>query len=508
MNSERIKTLRLGLGLSQTKLAQVLGIAPGTVNKWEAGKTKISAKFVAALDKLEVAARRDAQVFPSANREVFRPIQYLGSKARLVSTVRTLIQGMASAGETVGDLFCGSGVVSHFLSGEHPIIAVDIQGYSEVLGVALLSGKQEHFENADSESFWNRYSELTSYLAAIYSPLLRYEEQALSAAKEGNYSALTAIVESGSLAANAQCPLHNRPRELVMAMEATLANVSTSNLLASSTTATNYFGGPYFSYWQTIGLDALYMTIAEQPRDIGASLKGVLLSVASEIVNTVGKQFAQPIKLIKADGGIQPLLLQRTLRDRNLNVEEVFRAWAKKWGNNSNPNDFSHQVIRGDVLSYLENPVDCKVYYADPPYTIDHYSRFYHVLETLVHRDEPSLDETVRLGQRRVMRGIYRAGRYQSPFCIPSAAAQAYASMFSRLAKKEASLLLSYSHFEEDEGHRPRLMSMVDLVNLAGKYFSHVELYEPDNHIHRKLNAASLNASSLENAEKFLICTH
>lgn len=42
MNDKDIKKLRLKLGLSQEKLAQILGVSFGTVNRWEAGKSKPS----------------------------------------------------------------------------------------------------------------------------------------------------------------------------------------------------------------------------------------------------------------------------------------------------------------------------------------------------------------------------------------------------------------------------------------------------------------------------------
>ena len=66
--------------------------------------------------------------------------------------------------------------------------------------------------------------------------------------------------------------------------------------------------------------------------------------------------------------------------------------------------------------------------YADPPYTRDHYSRYYHVLETMSLRDNPEVSMTmIRAGgSPRVSRGVYRADRYQSPFCIKSQAAGAF----------------------------------------------------------------------------------
>jgi predicted ATPase/DNA-binding CsgD family transcriptional regulator/DNA-binding XRE family transcriptional regulator len=53
---ERLKDLRRRLGLSQEQLARRLGVSFATVNRWESGRTQISARSLAALAELEAAA--------------------------------------------------------------------------------------------------------------------------------------------------------------------------------------------------------------------------------------------------------------------------------------------------------------------------------------------------------------------------------------------------------------------------------------------------------------------
>lgn len=79
--------------------------------------------------------------------------------------------------------------------------------------------------------------------------------------------------------------------------------------------------------------------------------------------------------------------------------------------------------------------------YADPPYCFVHYSRFYHALETLVLYDFPSLQ--VQKGS--IVKGRYREGRHQSPFCIKSQVSGAFADLFGGIEKSKSSLVLSYS---------------------------------------------------------------
>ena len=53
---ERLRDLRRRLGLSQEQLARRLGVSFATVNRWESGRTQISAKSLAALAELEATA--------------------------------------------------------------------------------------------------------------------------------------------------------------------------------------------------------------------------------------------------------------------------------------------------------------------------------------------------------------------------------------------------------------------------------------------------------------------
>ena len=49
MFSELLRGLRAGKGLSQKKLAEIVGVSPGNVSDWESGKTKPGYVALAAL---------------------------------------------------------------------------------------------------------------------------------------------------------------------------------------------------------------------------------------------------------------------------------------------------------------------------------------------------------------------------------------------------------------------------------------------------------------------------
>ncbi len=89
------------------------------------------------------------------------------------------------------------------------------------------------------------------------------------------------------------------------------------------------------------------------------------------------------------------------------------------------------------VIDLDEELSDASLWYLDPPYTRDQYSRFYHFLETLCLGDEPELAHGAR----------YREGRFQSAFCSSVRAADELRELLAAIRERSprASVLLSYA---------------------------------------------------------------
>lgn len=502
MTPTAIRELRNRLRESQAHFGERFQVSQITVAYWESGRSQPAPRRLSELAILASSATPAKTPLPA-----FRPIQYLGSKQRLAETIATVLSEVAPGASRVGDLFAGSGVVSSLLGTNRPVTAVDIQAFSQALTTALLHGQAEHYAEFIQPEFMQQVSEFACRISHQVAPLLEFEAKALQKAASGDPEDLIHLMEFGSLAIHDQRPLKNCPPRLAKLLSKVVKGLKTSEFNTGDLTAIRYFGGPYFSYTQAIELDAIYMAAnALRVPSSKSCVLAVLLSTASEIVNTVGKQFAQPMKLKKADGRIPPLLLQRALRDRTLNTIQVFQSWTTRWQEHVLPSNDRHRVVCSDVIEFAVNDRDCSVYYADPPYTIDHYSRFYHVLETLVLRDSPRLDEMKKRGELSVMRGVYRIGRHQSSFCVPSSAPAAFDKLFAATARREAPLVLSYSPFDEEEGHRPRLLTLPDLVATAKRHYPHVSVMEITEHSHRKLNTKTQNVGIRNDAERLLIC--
>lgn len=147
-----------------------------------------------------------------------------------------------------------------------------------------------------------------------------------------------------------------------------------------------------------------------------------------------------------------------------------------------------------------------KVIYADPPYTRYHYSRYYHVLETICLRDNPTVSSTFPNGAGGISRAIYRSERHQSPFCIKSQAESAFELLFQGAKELDVPLVLSYSPFDSSKAVTPRLRTMNQLIDMAHRYYDNVEVLSPGTFTHSKLNSTDNNFESNNEAEKLIIC--
>lgn len=446
----------------------------------------------------EYIFRKFAMNIHSNVTDRFRPIQYLGNKTRLLEEIAAAVASVVAPERPVADLFSGTAVVGRRLTRRNSVVAVDIQAYSEVLGRAMLQGRTGDLNDFDLVAFLARAEDAAQKLTMAFAPLIRYEDSALAALRDGDAKPISGIIEGGS-----PLSLFVGGNDLPDKVAALITRGDPGSI---DPTASITFGGVYFSYVQAVRLDALYYAASFEPAPRQDVLIAVLLGVASEIVNTVGKQFAQPIRLLDKQGAQKPLLMQRTLRDRSTDVFGKFIKLLGGWQLALAPDGPVNRVVRATVDEFLAADFEWDAAYADPPYTIDHYSRFYHVLETLVRRDRPVLSSMRKGGVPTIMRGLYREDRYQSDFCVPSRAPRAFQRLFSGVAKRGVPLVLSYSGHVDSTVQRSRTLAVEDLAVLARQSFRSVEITEPSFEGHRKLNSSKSNALTERGSERLIIC--
>lgn len=436
-----------------------------------------------------------------------RPIHYLGSKLRMLDAIKRAVDLVDDSNGCVCDLFSGSGTVSSYLSTYRNVIAADIQMYSSVLCEATMSWL--NYDGSSSDIVTEiKNGETRNKLYSIFGDLMEYEQACINKAQKGDINSLYDIIENGSIYIYLHEGNENCRTELKNSLDKLRVFFQENNeseFLDSM--ITRYYGGLYFSYNQAVDLDCIEHYVFQQSGLLKIKLLAALLSTASEIVNTVGKQFAQPLKVRDTKGYYKNSLKNKILDDRSLDVFDIFEKWLEYYLKTGEKKHV-HKVICDDyttVLRDLKN-TDVKVVYADPPYTRYHYSRYYHVLETICLRDNPVITTTFPNGTGGISRAIYRAGRHQSPFCIKSKAEKAFEALFLGVKELNVPLILSYSPFDPGQAVTPRLQTIDQLVQMAKRFYSDVSIMSPGEFTHSKLNATEKNFDSNHEAEVLIIC--
>jgi adenine-specific DNA-methyltransferase len=439
-----------------------------------------------------------------ATGDPWRPIHYLGSKLRALASIGEALDAVSEHNARVYDLFAGSGTVSRWLANTRPVTAVDIQEYSRVICSALLNPAQIDTRSVrrDIQSMTESSGSLGVHYAAA--PLIELEAEALDQASGGDASLLADMIEAGSLM-TANTEIANKSVRKAFGEARVRISALAGHDLQSSMIL-RHFGGIYFSYRQAADLDVIltFAHISENPER--ETLVAAALSSASELVNTVGKQFAQPIRPRSKQGSIKPGLVNLAMRDR---LRNAFSAYANSIEKYLSQPDAAQGCIavRSDYRDFLASAsFDDGVVYADPPYTRDHYSRFYHVLETMALRDDPAISSNTVRGKTSPSRGAYREDRHQSPFCIRSQAPDAFDELFSRVAKKGMPIVVSYSPYAAEKDAHPRVMEMGVVEEIAGRYYAKVELVSVGEFFHSRLNRSDLNKEIAREAEFLLLC--
>ena len=85
----RLRNLRSSLRLSQEQLARRLGVSFATVNRWESGRTQISARAAAALSQLEAEVAASAEAGPASTMPEARA-SFIGRERELTELAQVL----------------------------------------------------------------------------------------------------------------------------------------------------------------------------------------------------------------------------------------------------------------------------------------------------------------------------------------------------------------------------------------------------------------------------------
>ena len=213
------------------------------------------------------------------------------------------------------------------------------------------------------------------------------------------------------------------------------------------------YSNTYFSKKQCEYIDAIRYSIEQINNEYRKSLYLFALMDAMCKVQSTPGHFAQ----------FMPSDHKRIIPLQNMDILEEF--WDKC--DNYFELCFTDKKNKAFCMDYKEllKQDDIKsvdTIYLDSPYSQEQYSRFYHILETLVKYDNPKVD----------FKAKYRNDRFQSDFCYKNRVKKEFETIISFCLENGINLVISYSN--------KGVLGENDLMLLCKKYFKSTELKEID----------------------------
>lgn len=344
--------------------------------------------------------------------EIVADFTYMGSKKLLAPQIAELVADMADG--PFLDLFSGIAAVGSEIGTQRPIWCNDVQNFS-----TLLTGQKfcatRPFKTAAEliERTTTPFSANREALEATFHEALTHEDRALSQ-KDAEGA-----------------------RELIASMSQMDEKISMLRRQQVHCLLTCLHGATYLGVRQAIDLDSIryaadyLLDASEVTAEEHRWMVLALCQTLSTVSNSTG-HFAQ--YLSPSDTNIQ-----RVVRKRRLNCWSIWStalrdshplgsvAWRR-----------GNRIFKSDAVALLKklsmSVGKPAVIYADPPYTSDQYSRYYHVLENAVLYDYPAVSG----------KGQYRPDRFTSGFSLKAGVDNSFKELVRAAAELRSVFILSY----------------------------------------------------------------
>lgn len=339
-------------------------------------------------------------------------MKYMGHKGKLLQNglSEVLLEHSRNA-EKIADPFCGSAAVSWFLAQKtnKAIISGDIQTYAVIRARAVV----ERIETFNPDDVIKNWFRKTKRVIEKISNFFPNGFSSFSPDLSDISKIQKAVKQSRSFCSDVLPFLFDKTKGIWPITKA--------------------YGGHYFSPNQALIFDALRRTI---PAEVGVKEVALasLVEAASLAVASPGHT-AQPFQPTKS---ASPYIAEAWMRDPFLLTENAFKEIAQ----------LSAQAIgRGVVGDFSKTISHLKagdMVFADPPYSGVHYSRFYHVLETIVRGIEFAPEG----------KGRYPAieDRPSSAFSMKSVSFDAAKKLLETCKRKKVTLVLTFPTDDASNG--------------------------------------------------------
>lgn len=340
-------------------------------------------------------------------------MKYMGSKRAMLGNGLGDALGRSLKGANkVLDLFTGSAAVAWFIAERYnnEVLASDLQAYSKVLAAAVIERAYPIVDRNWVDDWIGRAHELVI--------------------SHKGWQDISALQESLGRTPIAQCACYARSIDF-----------------DSTFPISRAYGGYYFSPLQAVWIDGLRATLPRS-EELGNVALAALIQAASRCAAAPGHT-AQPFKANDTAGGFLEEAWQRdvlsTLRSR---VEDIAPRSARRVG----------KAYCMEAIELADTAKSGDFAFADPPYSGVHYSRFYHVLESIARGQVGEVSGEGRYPSK--------VDRPISDFSLRSAAKKAFDDLLAVLARRNANVMITFP-----SGHASNGLSGEDVKQLAASHF-------------------------------------
>lgn len=434
---------------------------------------------------------------------LYKPIQYLGAKTRTLDIIVSESKRLYHENSYIIDLFSGSGIVSQALyNNGMSVLANDVMGFCTDMSSCLLNVSKTKVSSKIIRDVIKSIRDFAINRDFII-PFKDYmdEEARLLQAEDllglkNLYMQLPQVGnEKSSQSTQIKYILNNLGCEAY-------DNVP---LIA------NYYAGTYFGITQSIRLDAIRSNIEKiynENHDMWAytTMLTALYSTLSIIVHSAGKHFAQPILINNLDK--EKIKNKRLFENRKYDVDKLYIDFLNEIVTKTEKGIIpSNNIslcydIQDKAFEKQLNGLQISHIYADPPYTAQQYSRFYHIPEVVKDYRYPQL----QLFRGHITQGLYPNNKFKSDFCSKTKAKDAFKTIFSIAKKKDCNLIISYSESQKNETGNERMVTRSDILSIAKEFLPTTKVKQIGLEFeYRQLNSSSKVVQNKEDKEFLII---
>lgn len=372
--------------------------------------------------------------------DTFTIINYQGSKKKLLEFIHSNLNDYMDDNDVLLDIFAGTSSVAYSYKRTNKVYANDAEKYASTMARALLCSDVDILTDFD-----NIKKEFKEYINPDkrYNSWIEDEEKAVE--NENIDDLLDLYEEIPTIWKTGIKWFHNK-EEFSLFMK--------------------YYSTSYFGIKQARDIDAIRYALEKNSGELKDVYLSALFYAIKECIFSKDGHMAQPLDIKKNR--------KRLFKLRKKNIYLLFLQKL----NDFKGDDFVREKRDNKVFNYnfedlleMEDLLnDVTVIYADPPYTDMQYSRYYHILNTLVEYDYP--DVTKNGGH--YTKGLYLNNRFQSQLSQKSKCLKSMEKLISYASSKNITLAISFAYPKNVKKQKTNryVMDINDLILECKKYYS------------------------------------